>query len=132
MTAPVNRSHPQLLTGLRPLWRNEHDLQLGLDPARGVVVEGLDSATARVLIGLDGRRCEAEVLADAAAAGLDVATVTQLLSGLRRCGVIVEGESAGPPALGGPDVAERLTPDCAALALAAPGRGPVGTLRRRR
>lgn len=133
MTAPTTyQSRPQLLTGLRPMWRNEHALQLGLDPTRGIVVEGLDPATATMLLGLDGRRSEAEVVADAVAAGLDIATVTQLLTGLRRCGVVVDSERDDLPTLGVPDVAERLAPDCAALALAAPERGPVSTLRRRR
>jgi bacteriocin biosynthesis cyclodehydratase domain-containing protein len=128
----VPNDRPQLLYGLRPLWRGRRSLQLGRDPDRGIVLDGLDPPTARVLTGLDGRRSEAEVLADAAADGVDIATVVRMLTGLRRCGLVVDGEAAPLSDLGGPDVAERLEPDHAALTLTSPGRGPVGTLRRRR
>jgi bacteriocin biosynthesis cyclodehydratase domain-containing protein len=128
----MSGDRPQLLSGLRPLWRGRRSLQLGRDPDRTVVVDGIDPATARVLTGLDGRRSEAEVLADAAANGVDIATVTQMLTGLRRCGLVVDGEPDALSDLGGPDTAERLEPDHAALSLSRPGRGPLGTLRRRR
>jgi hypothetical protein len=104
----MSSERPQLLSGLRPLWRGRRSLQLGRDPDRTVVVEGIDPATARVLTGLDGRRSEAEVLADAAADGVDIATVTQMLTGLRRCGLVVDGEPDALSDLGGPDTAERL------------------------
>ncbi|HSV68164.1 MAG TPA: ThiF family adenylyltransferase [Mycobacteriales bacterium] len=123
---------PQLLTGLRPLWRDQRTLQLGLDAARGIVVDGIDQTTARVLVGLDGSRSEAEVLADAAAIGADRETVTRLVRGLRQCGLVVDGEPVGLTALGRPDTAERLEPDRAGLSLASPARAPISTLLRRR
>jgi len=122
---------PQLLSGLRPLWRGQSSIQLGRDPDRSVVVEGVDEASARLLVGLDGRRSEAQVLADAATDGLDTAVVTRLLTGLRRCGLVVDAESALLSELGGPDIAERLEPDHASLTLASPQRGAAGTLRQR-
>jgi bacteriocin biosynthesis cyclodehydratase domain-containing protein len=96
------------------------------------VLEGVDTPTAKVLISLDGRRSEAEVLAAAAAAGVSATTVAELLAQLRDSGFVVEGETATIAELGSPDTAERLEPDCVALSLAHPERGAVSTVRRRR
>ena len=37
---------PQLNPALRQLWRDEHTLQLGVDPAHAAVLAGLDDASA--------------------------------------------------------------------------------------
>src|SRR5262249_14573166 len=84
-----------------------------------------------MLTGLDGRRSEAEVLADAAADGVDSALATRLLTGLRRCGLLVDAEDATLSELGRPDTAARLEPDHAALTLTSPQRAPIATLQRR-
>jgi bacteriocin biosynthesis cyclodehydratase domain-containing protein len=127
----MSNERPQLLPGLRPLWRGRRSLQFGREPGRTVVVDGIDTTTAAVLTGLDGRRAEAEVLADATAAGFEAAAIGRMLAGLRRCGLVVDAEPMALSDLGAPDTAERLAPDCAALSLSRPHRGPLGTLRQR-
>ena len=86
-------SHPILKPWLRKLWRSQDTLQIGVDPTAGVLVCGLDAATANWLTGLNGSRSEAEALAEAAAIGLDVSTAVRILTGLRRAGVLLSAPS---------------------------------------
>jgi hypothetical protein len=150
--APRGSRRPLLPAALRPVWRAAGELQLGLDPDRAVVVDGVDEPTARVLLGLDGSRTEAEVLAAAAGDGVDAAVLGGLLADLRGAGVLAEAgggpatrpaEPAPPPgsaaaarAFGAPAAAGRLGPDLAALSLLDPPLGvvtpPLELLRRRR
>jgi bacteriocin biosynthesis cyclodehydratase domain-containing protein len=123
---------PLLLPGLRLLWRGRDSLQIGCEPGRSVVLDRLGPVTAQVLAGLDGRRSAEEVLAEAAARGLDPAEVHRIISELREKGVVVDGEDLQLSALGSPDIAERLEPDQVALGLARSDRAPVTTLRARR
>ncbi|HEY9473470.1 MAG TPA: ThiF family adenylyltransferase [Mycobacteriales bacterium] len=125
-------TRPRLNPAARPLWRNDTTIQIGLDPTRAVVIDSVDPATAQLLRDLDGTRSEAEILADAAAAGLDVAVVTRLLTGLRRHRLVVDGYPVALSTLGGPEVADRLAPDHSSLALLHPGDLPSRILRRRR
>ncbi|MGI8626646.1 MAG: ThiF family adenylyltransferase [Geodermatophilaceae bacterium] len=83
------RSRPTLKPWLPTLWRGPDTLQIGVDPTVGVLVSGLDAQTATWLTGLNGSRSEAQVLAEAAAIGLDLATAVRILSGLRRAGVLL-------------------------------------------
>lgn len=146
--APRESSRPLLPTALRPVWRGDGELQLGLDPERAVVVDGIDERTARVLLGLDGSRTEAEVLAAAGGDGLDADMLGGLLTDLREAGVLAEvgggsasrpAEPAPPPgsaaaarAFGATGAAGRLGPDLASLSLLASARTPLEVLRRRR
>lgn len=114
-TAPFR---PRLNPALRRLWRDTRTLQLGLDPCRALVVEGVDPAAIRFLMTLDGRRSEAELLADAAAEGIDVGVVVELLAGLRRGRALLDG-TAEP-------VQQRLAPDVAARSLLPEAGQPVG------
>jgi bacteriocin biosynthesis cyclodehydratase domain-containing protein len=134
---------PVLPTALRSVWRSHQALQIGLDPVRAVVVEGIDEPTARTLLDLDGTRTEAEVLAGAADAGLDADHVGGLLAELRAAGVLAEVTRATPPepatpthvggrALGAVGAAGRLGPDLAALSLLPAPRSPLEVLRGRR
>jgi hypothetical protein len=109
---------PLLPAALRPVWRSEQALQIGLDPDRAVVVDGIDEPIAKALLGLDGTRTEAEILAGAAESGLDPDLVGDLLTDLRIAGVLAEISS--------PDRASRphLAPDPEARP--APSRGVVG------
>src|SRR6185437_15251850 len=91
---------PLLPAALRPVWRSDQALQLGLDPDRAVVVDGIDEQIAKTLLGLDGTRTEAEVLAGAAETGLDPDLVEDLLTDLRTAGVLAEISSR--PAAGQP------------------------------
>ena len=146
--APRGSLRPLLPAALRPVWRAEGELQLGLDPERAVVVDGVDEATARVLLDLDGHRTEAEVLAAATAAGVDARVLSGLLADLRGAGVLAEAgggpaarpaEAAPPPgsaaaarAFGAPGAAGRLGPDLASLSLLGNARAPLEVLRGRR
>ena len=146
--APRGSLRPLLPAALRPVWRADGELQLGLDPDRAVVVDGIDEATARVLLGLDGSRTEAEVLTAAGGAGVDPGVLGGLLSDLRDAGVLAEagrgavarpaepappaGSAAAARAFGAPGAAGRLGPDLASLSLLGPPRSPLELLRRRR
>lgn len=126
-----NDTRPRLNPAARALWRDGSTIQIGLDPDRAVMIGSIDSGTARLLRDLDGTRSEAEILADAAASGLDVAVVTRLLAGLRRHRLVVDGYPVALSSLGGPEVAERLAPDHSSLALIHPGDTASQILTRR-
>jgi bacteriocin biosynthesis cyclodehydratase domain-containing protein len=109
---------PRLNPALRRLWRDPHTLQLGIDPVRALVISDIDTATVRFLAGLDGQRTYAEAVRDAAAAGLDVGFVTDVLDGLRRGNALLDGAD--------PIGHDQLAPDRAALSLLEDGP-EVGT-----
>ena len=144
---------PLLPAALRPVWRSDQALQLGLDPDRAVVVDGIDEPIAKALLGLDGTRTEAEVLAGAAETGLDPDLVGDLLTDLRTAGVLAEitprppgpGPTAAPgagpvvmaswprmSAYGAVGAAGRLGPDLASLSLVPAPRTPLEVVRGRR
>src|ERR1700724_2807026 len=60
---------PALKAGLRPLWRDDGTLQIGVDPRRARALTGLGKAAAIVSL-LDGSRDTAEVARTAAAYGI--------------------------------------------------------------
>jgi bacteriocin biosynthesis cyclodehydratase domain-containing protein len=139
-TPGTGTGRPLLSTALRPVWRSHQALQIGLDPTRAVVVDGIDEPTARTLLDLDGTRTEAEVLATAAAAGLDSDLVGGLLADLRGAGVLAEiaprtGLARPEPAIR-PGRAfgalGRLGPDLASLSLLPAPRSPLEVVRARR
>jgi hypothetical protein len=116
---------PLLPAALRPVWRSDQALQLGLDPDRAVVVDGIDEPIAKALLGLDGTRTEAEVLAGAAETGLDPDLVGDLLTDLRTAGVLAE-IAARPPV--GPDQAP-ATADAGPVVMASwPRTSPYGAV----
>jgi hypothetical protein len=111
---------PTLLPGLPRIWRGPHTLQLGLDPARAVLVDLPDPRTARVLDLLDGTRPERVVLARAAQLGVPADETRTLLDTLHAAGFVVGAHTLLPPAL--PDDArQRLSGEAAALALRTAG-----------
>lgn len=111
---------PLLLPALRQLWRGKTTLQLGVDPARAVVLDDVDASTVAVLSLLDGRRTVAEVTASAAASGHAAARVDALLGQLTRCGAVVDGNPAsGLPKRLPVTARRRLGPDLAVLSLSA-------------
>lgn len=120
---------PTLLPGLRRLWRGRRHLQLGLDPARAVVLELPDTGTARLLDLLDGTRSEQEILADAAQRQIP-GDATTLIQALRQAGLVVGAQSLLPRDLSGP-ARRRLADEAAALALRGAGTSPAQILRRR-
>lgn len=127
--SPLTR--PTLVPGLRRLWRGRHHLQLGLDPARAVVLELPDPGTARVLDLLDGARSERTVLLQAGHRGVRVPDARAMIDQLRAAGLVVSAQSLLPSRLPGP-VRERLVREAAALALhGAEPASPAQLLRRR-
>ncbi|WP_448640918.1 ThiF family adenylyltransferase [Geodermatophilus sp. URMC 63] len=91
----MSDAHPLLPPGTPLLQREPDALQVGgVDGADGLLV-GADPATvAGLLRGLDGRRAQRVVLADAGAAGLDPGSVGELLDRLRATGTLVDLEAA--------------------------------------
>jgi hypothetical protein len=124
---------PRLKPALRPVWRGDGLLQLGVDPDRAVVLSGVDSARARLLQALDGSLDERGVRREAARLGLGPRETDQLLALLLREGA-AEDAGAGSAALLRLPLAERdrLGPDLAALSVAHRTRdGGRGVLARR-
>src|SRR5690606_29645665 len=118
---------PTLLPGLRRLWRTPHLLQLGVDPARAVVLELANPAVAKLLDLLDGAHSERAVLARAARYGVSDAAARTFLETLCSAGLVVGAQPLMPGQLA-PPVRRRLTAEAAALALrtaGAPARRPV-------
>jgi hypothetical protein len=116
-------AHP-LLPPATPLLRDgPGSLQVGgVDGADGVLV-GPDAAWAEHLLrGLDGRRAQRAVLADAQDAGLDRTAVADLLEELRAAGVLVDLDAADLLTAGGPSAAGRTACELPA-AVAHGGRG---------
>src|SRR3954453_8617725 len=62
---------PQLKPALRRVWRDGSTIQLGVDPARAVVIGGLDAGSARLLESLDGSRDLRGLTVGAARLGVD-------------------------------------------------------------
>jgi hypothetical protein len=107
---------PTLLPGLARVWRDPHTLQLGLDPARAVLIEMPDPGAARILDLLDGTRPERLVLAHAIADGLSPDDAITLIDLLHATGFVLPAPSLLPSSL--PDAARhRLSSEAAALAL---------------
>jgi bacteriocin biosynthesis cyclodehydratase domain-containing protein len=112
--SPISR--PILLAGLPRVWRGRHTLQLGLDPARAVLVELPDPRVARVLDLLDGGQPERVVLARAAQFDVPADEARALLDTLHHAGFVVGAHALLPPTM--PDVMrQRLSGEATALAL---------------
>jgi hypothetical protein len=117
---------PTLLPGLPRIWRTPHTLQLGLDPARAVLLDLPDPRAAGLLDLLDGSRPERLALAQAGALGLRPDEASALLDTLHAAGLVVPAPSLFPAAM-----PARLTAEAAALAFTGPDAAPARTLRRR-
>jgi hypothetical protein len=115
---------PQLNPALRQLWRDEHTLQLGLDPEHAGVLAGLDAAAVQLLARMDGTRTAAQLVHSAGASGADAAATRELIEGLSHRGLLVDaaGGDAAARAID-PDERGRLEPDLAAWSV---GAGAVG------
>jgi hypothetical protein len=88
-------THPFLPAGT-PLLRSGPDgVQVGgVDSSDGLLVSPAGGNLAGLLRSLDGRRAQRAVLADAAKAGLDAASIAVLLDGLRAAGLLVDVDAA--------------------------------------
>jgi hypothetical protein len=119
-----------LLPHLRPLWRGRTTLQLGTDPARAVVVEFADAATARLVELLDGGRTEEQLVTAAARRGVTPEATHTVVARLRRAGVVTCANTLLPRGLAEP-ARRRMLAEATALALADLAGTPAQALRRR-
>ena len=117
-------AHP-LLPAATPLLRaGGAALQVGgVDSTDGLLVSPGGADVGALLRGLDGRRAQRAVLADAARDGLDPAAVTELLEGLRATGLLLDLDAADLlSSAAGPAAAARTAAELPG-ALAADGAG---------
>ncbi|MEU8102602.1 thiamine biosynthesis protein ThiF [Nonomuraea muscovyensis] len=124
---------PRVTPALRRILRDERTLQLGVHPARAVLLTGLTGSVRQWISGLDGSRDLRQVLRAASAAGLAESRATALLDGLTARGA-VHDLAVTPATLPGLSLAERdrLEPDIDALDLASTGpAGGLAALRQR-
>lgn len=117
---------PTLLPGLPRIWRTPHTLQLGLDPARAVLLDLPTPGAARLLDLLDGSRSERLALAQAGPLGIRPDEATLLLDTLHAAGLVVPAQRLFPSSM-----PARLTAEAAALAYSGAETTPARTLRRR-
>ena len=102
-------AHPRLPTATPLLDDGNGGVQVGgVDSTDGLVVTPADGRLTALLRGLDGRRAQRAVLADAARDGHDADTVLGLLDGLRAARLLVDLDAADLLAAGtGPAAAAR-------------------------
>jgi len=101
----------QIKPGLAQAWRGPRTLQIGLDPARGTVLDGLTDGDRRLLAALDaGLDASPDTMALVARGAVDASRARTLLGLLAQTGVLAR--SVG----GGSTAATRLGPGRAALA----------------
>jgi hypothetical protein len=87
--------HPLLPAAIPLLRRGDGSLQVGgVDSADGVRIAPARAWLRDLLRGLDGRRTQRAVLADAVAGGARPAEVSGVLEGLRQAGLLVDLEAA--------------------------------------
>ena len=124
---------PVIKRGVRVVWRDRRTLQLGLDPARCVVLADLAPPAAAYVLGIDGSRTREQLLVAAPGHGLSPAEADVLLTALETARV-VDDQTAVESALAGMDPAPRarLRDEMAAAALATstPGGGAAAVARR--
>ena len=112
---------PRLKPGLRRIWRDSATLQLGWDPARAVVLTGLDPGRAQLVEALDGSADVAGLRRAATRLGLTQHAVDDLLGVLDGSGLLEDADTEERAARR-IDRAERdrLAADAAAASLARP------------
>ena len=118
---------PVLKAALHPLWRGPSTVQLGLDPERAVLVDGLQPSERALLHTLDGSLDTLDLDAGRVREGLVPERAHRLIALLERAGLL--DDAGGPPSpvsRWDPQVQARLAPDLAALALAQEGRTDGG------
>ena len=124
---------PVIKRGLRAVWRDHRTLQLGLDPARCVVLADLEPPAAAYVLGIDGSRTREQLLVAAPDHGLTTAEADVLLTALETAR-IVDDQTAVEAALAtmsaGPRTRLREEVAAAALAASALGGGAEAVARR--
>jgi ThiF family len=117
--------HPLLPASTPLLSTGDGAVQVGgVDTTDGLLVDPDGGWVTTLLRGLDGRRSQRAVVADAAAEGRDAAAVESLLTALRAAGLLVDLDPADLLAAdAGPAAAERTAVELPAAARSAPGGG---------
>ncbi|MGB9378902.1 MAG: hypothetical protein WCB04_15465, partial [Mycobacteriales bacterium] len=111
---------PLLLPALRRLWRDVSTIQLGVDPARAVIVGDLPPGAAALLDRLDGTADLEDVLQASARDGLDHTVGKELVDMLVRANAVVDAGRLTPvPSALDARTRHRLAPDIASLSLTA-------------
>jgi hypothetical protein len=130
----VTTRRPALPPSLRRLWRGPRTLQIGRDPARALVLDGVGPAEAAFLGLLDGTRERAEALRDAADVGVPPQEAARLLALLEGSGLLDDGAGDVTAVRRlAPADRDRLGPDLACWALLRGGTaGAARALGRRR
>ena len=104
-TAPSNTAQSHLPERLRlapgraAVWRSPTCLQLGLNPQRAMVLDGLPEPLAALLRRMDGIRSTAELIAEAETAGSAAGDALAMLTDLHRSGLAQDATAVdhGPP-----------------------------------
>ena len=115
MPLPVR---PLLKPALRRVWRDSFTLQLGLEPQRAVVLEGLRTPDSQLLDLLDGSRDVATVFHDANALGCPPDRAARVIELLAAADALDDAPAADP----------RLTPELLSLSLLHPGPGAAARI----
>jgi bacteriocin biosynthesis cyclodehydratase domain-containing protein len=105
---------PRVLPGLAVLRRGARDVQIGIDPKHGVLVDGLDEHLMALLAAIDGRLTVPELLELAGPDEDDKQTAIALLTSLAEAGLL---DDASPRDGIGVDAPARLSADATAWAL---------------
>lgn len=84
----------RLAPGRVALWRSPTCLQLGLDPQRAMVLDGLPEPLATLLKRMDGVRRTTELLNEAQVAGCSRREALAMLADLHQCGLVQGAEAA--------------------------------------
>ncbi|MEP6696444.1 MAG: hypothetical protein ABJA34_06140 [Pseudonocardiales bacterium] len=117
---------PLLLPALRRLWRDRSTLQLGLDPARALLVCDLPPGADKLLDRLDGTAELDDLLSGAELGGLDRGALEQLVGALVGAGAVVDAATSTPlPATLDLAARHRLSADAASLSLLVGDAGGV-------
>ncbi|HEU4540802.1 MAG TPA: hypothetical protein VFR23_06705 [Jiangellaceae bacterium] len=87
---------PSIHPALARVWRDATTIQIGLDPARALVLGGLTTLETAVLRGLDGRRDTFTLRALAKDQGGEASAADRLLDVLQAAGVLVDHDRLLP------------------------------------
>jgi bacteriocin biosynthesis cyclodehydratase domain-containing protein len=85
----LGRMRPALRAGLRPLWRDQDTVQLGVDSRRAIAVAGARGA-AHVIRLLDGSRSRDQIVADASRLGVPAPVAEHVIALLAAAGAIID------------------------------------------
>jgi len=113
---------PLLKPALRQVWRDAFTLQLGLEPRRAVVLQGLGPPDSQLLDLLDGSRDVATIFTDASDLGCPPERAARVIELLAAADALDDAPPADP----------RLTPDLLSLSLLHPGPGAAARVLARR